>query len=57
MSGSDSAAEVEALRAEVRVLRAKLAELEHQHELTQKRKQRRIDALSEELRTAGIDPS
>ncbi len=50
-----SEAEIEALRTEVRVLRAKLAELEHQHGLAQKRKQRRIDALTEELRTAGLN--
>ncbi len=46
-------AEAEALRVEVRVLRAKLDELEHQHGLAQKRKQRRIDSLTEQLRELG----
>ncbi len=54
MTGPDDAV-VEALRVEVRVLRAELVELQHQSEMAQKRKQRRIDALTEALRSAGVE--
>ncbi len=53
----DLAAEVEALELEVRVLRARLAAAEHDHAQVTKRKQRRIEALTEALRVAEISAS